>query len=130
SGHAVAVAPQGHGSRKAETHPRPIEAGAIFANVNLVPGAGIVEGGPALQPEGEPPADHADSADQLIRRRAGVAQPHVVLHFAHAVAVLETRDQDVGVRPIELLAADRLASRGDAETAPLAIIQNGGENAR
>ena len=101
--HAVAVGLQRHGGGQAEAQPRPVEAGAVLADVELVGGAGVVEGRAALQTKGHPAADDADSADQLVRHSAGAADRHVILDLAHAVVVQEAGDEDGGVRPVELL---------------------------
>jgi len=95
-----------------------------------VGGAGVVEGGPTLQTKGHPAADDANPADQLVRQRAGAADRHVILDLAHAVVVQEPRDEDGGVRPVELLAAEVVAGRGNAEAAALLVVEDGGEDTR
>ena len=92
-------------------------------------GAGVVEGGTALQAKGQPAADDADPPDQLVRHRADATDRHVILDLAHAVVVQEAGDEDVGVRPVELLVPEVVAGRGDAEAAALSVVQDGGEDA-
>ena len=127
--HAGAVAPQRYGGGQAEAQPRPVEAGAVLVQVAFVSGAGVVEGGTALQMKRQPAADDPDPPDQLVLRRAGAADRHVILDLAHAILVQEAGDEDGGVRPVELLAPEVVAGRGDAEAAALAVVQDGGEDA-
>ena len=41
----------------------------------------------------------------------------------------EARDEDVGVRPVVLLAAETFAGRGDAKPAALLVVEDRGEDA-
>src|SRR5205823_3031122 len=93
-------------------------------------GAGVVEGRATLQMKRQLAADHTDPPDQFIRHRARTADRHVILDLAHALVVQEAGDEDGGVRPVELLVPEVVAGRGNAETPPLPVVQNCGENAR
>ena len=126
---AGSVGPQRDGDGQAEAQPRPVEAGAVRVQVAFVRGAGVVEGGAALQTKRQPAADHSDPPDQCVRRRAGATDRHVILDLAHPVVVQKAGNEDGGVRPVELLAPEVVAGRGDAEAAALAVVQDGGEDA-
>ena len=75
-------------------------------------------------------ADDSHPADELIRRGSRAADRHVILDLANSVRVQESRDQDVGVGPIELLVAKIIAGRGDAEPPALLVVEDRGEDAR
>ena len=129
-GHPVAVDMQRDRGGQAEAQARPVKAGAPTGNVDLVGAAGIVEGRTALESKLQPTPNHTDSSDQFIRHGARAAHGHVVLHLAHALGVEEAGDEDVGVRPVELLVAEWVADRGDPEASTLGVVQDGGEDAR
>src|SRR6516164_3581911 len=78
--------------------------------------------------KGDAATDDPNPADQLVRHRASSAEGHVVLHFADALVMEEPRDQDGGVRPIELLAAEVVTCRGDAEAPARLVVQQSGED--
>src|SRR4029079_9393758 len=69
-------------------------------------------------------------ADELVRHRTGAADRHVILDLTNAIVVEEPRDEDGGVRPVELLAAEVSAGRRDAKAAAFLIVEDGGEDAR
>jgi hypothetical protein len=98
--------------------------------VALVGGAGIVEGGPTLHVKGQAAADHPHAPDQFVRPGGAAADWHEILDLAQAVAVKEPRDKDGRVGPVELLVSQLLAGRGDAEAAPLPVVEDGAEDAR
>ncbi len=94
------------------------------------PISAIVEGRTALKSKRQPTPNHTDSSDQFIQHDARAAHGHVVLHLAHAIGVEEAGNEDVGVRPVELLVAEWVAVRGDPEAPTLGVVQDGGEDAR
>src|SRR2546421_370224 len=100
------------------------------ADVGLMFGAGIVESGAAFQMKRHPAADNADAPDQFLPHSASAADRHVILDFSHTLVVQETRDQDGGVRPVELLVPEIVPGRGNPKAPPLAVVKDGGENAR
>jgi hypothetical protein len=128
--HTVTIGLQRHGGSQTQAQPRPLEAGAVRADVALVSGAGVVEGRATLQMKRQLAADHTDPPDQFIRHRARAADRHVILYLAHALVVQEAGDEDGGVRPVELLVPEVVAGRGNAETPALPVVQNCGEDAR
>ncbi len=66
--------------------------GAVLAQVAFVGGAGVIEGGTTLHPEGQPAADHPNPPDQRVRDRARAADRHVIFDLADAVVVQEAGD--------------------------------------
>ena len=128
--HAAVVESERHRSGQTKAQPGPVEAGAVLAEMGLVLGAGVVEGGAALHVKRDAAADDADSPDQFLRHRAGAADRHVILDLTHAVVVQKARDEDVGVRPVELLVPEIVAGRGNPEAPALLVVQDGGEDAR
>src|SRR5262245_34810972 len=55
---------------------------------------------------------------------------HVILDLAHPLVLQEARDEDRGVRPVELLVAQIGACRGNPEATALLIVQDRGKDAR
>src|SRR5215218_9958627 len=94
--------------------------------------AGVVEGGGTLHPEGHGAAHYLDAADDLVSALALVreAYRHVVSDFSDAVWREEAGDEDVGVRPVELLACDPFRVGRDYEPPPFFVVKDGSEDAR
>jgi hypothetical protein len=109
-----------------------VKAGAFGADLGLVPVTGVIEGGRTLHPEGHLSADHLDPPDQLVAPVAvrGAADRHVVRDLRDPFGREEAADEDVGVRPVELLAGNALRSRGYLEAPALLVVEDGGEDAR
>jgi hypothetical protein len=89
-----------------------------------------VRGAAVDKTKGHPAADDANLANQFMRHHAGTAEGHVIFDLAHAVVIQEPCDENGGVRPVELHAAEVLAGRGDAEATTLLIVEDGGKDAR
>src|SRR5262249_58039341 len=106
-----------------------IEPDAVLDEATFVFGTGVIESRPAFHVKSHLPADHVDAADQLIRDAACSADRHVVFDLADAVIVQEASDEDVGVWPVELFAAQVLGVWSDAESAAFAVVEDGGKYA-
>ena len=93
--------------------------------------AGVIEGQRALHLEGHRSPDYFDAADDLatVNSFLGGADWHVVRHLTDPVGREEARDQDIGVRPVELLGRYSFAHRSYLEASAFPIIQDGGEDA-
>ena len=72
--HAVAIPPQRDRGSQPQAQPRSVEAGALLGDGRVVPGAGVVEGGPALQAERQPAAARPGPGGRA--GRPGVRRPH------------------------------------------------------
>ena len=111
--------------RRAEQH-------AVRVHLDLVLGAPVVE--PRLHLDQEPhlAAHDDDAADQPVAVHVGRDRldRHEVLHLAHAVGREEARDEDVGVREVELLGAPVVALRAQRVEAALLGVEDGAEHAR
>ncbi len=128
---AVAVAPQGYVGSQSQAELRGVEAGARGGDLDLVGVAGVVESRGTLRPECHAATNHLDAPDQLTLTAArGRPCRHVVRDLADAVRGEEPGEEDVGVGPIELLVADPIGGRGDAEPTTLLIVEDGREDAR
>ena len=97
---------------QAEAQPRPVKAGARHRQCGFGGRRGHSRRQDGIRVETATYPNHTDSSDQFIRHGARAAHGHVVLHLAHALGVQEAGDEDVGVRPIELLAAEWVARSG------------------
>ena len=71
-------------------------------------------------------------ADQAlaVHHLAGTRRGHEVLHFPDSLGHQEARDQDIGVRQVELLRTPSVAVRRDAEPPASISVEDGRENAR
>ena len=121
---------QRNGRGQGQVQPRPFEASPMFAERHAVGGARVIERGGAVEQERQSAAHDADAAHEVVGAGAAGTDGHVVLDLGDAVGVQEPRDQDVGVRPVELLAAEFLVGGRDPESPALAIVQDGREHAR
>src|SRR5690348_6513879 len=93
--------------------------------MGLVRRACVVERRPAFEPKWHSPVDGPDAAHQLIHGcLARIADRHVVTHFSDAIGVHESRDQDIGIRPIVLLLLDILPDGRNTKTASFLIVEN------
>jgi hypothetical protein len=72
---------------------------------------------------------HLDPPDELVpvARFGRHVHRHVVGDLANAIGREKAGDQDVGVRPVELLVGDSLPARRNLEAAALLVVQDGGE---
>jgi hypothetical protein len=70
--------------------------------------AGVIEGRGTLHPERHGAAHHLDATDDLVALVATLlsAYRHVVRDLSNPVGREEPRDQDVGIRPVELFGGD------------------------
>ena len=93
-------------------------------------GAGIVEGGSALQMKRDTTADNADAPDQFFPYSADAADRHVILDFSHTFVVQKTGDEDSGVRPVELLVPKIVSGGGNSKAPAFVIVKYGGKDAR
>jgi len=59
---------------------------------------------------------------------SGLVDGHKIGDFANPVRRQETGDENVGVRPIELLVSDIVSAGADLKPAGLFIVQQGAEN--
>src|SRR5215213_4967682 len=109
-----------------------MERRTAWHDLGLVLLAGVVEGGGTLHPEGHGAADHLDAADDLVSALAAVrdAYRHVVRDFTDTVWCEEAGDEDVGVRPVELLAGGRFRIGRDSEPPTFLVVEDGREDAR
>jgi hypothetical protein len=93
---------------------------------------GIIESRRTFHLEVHLSADHLDPANQLVPSTAvlGGVYRHVVRDLRYPVGREEAADQDVGVRPIELLARDAVRDRGDLEASALLVVEDRRKDAR
>src|SRR4029077_9155898 len=73
--------------------------------------------------------NHSDSPDQLLRYSAAASDGHVILHLAHAICMQKTRNENGGIRPIELLVNDLVPRQGNPKAPAFPVIQNCGKDA-
>src|SRR5215218_2951275 len=114
-----------------------VEASTVSGDLGLVLLSGVVESWGALHPEGHNPPGDPDAPDQLAGPFAAVrlggrrgGHRHVVHDLPDPIRGKEPRDQDVGVRPVELLAAYPVPHGGYLEAPAFLIVEDGGEDAR
>ena len=98
--------------------------------VGFVPATGVVERGPAFQPERQSSANDANSPDEVFLRRRPRPDGHVIFEFPDAVGVQKAADQDIRFRPVVLLVPQTFRRRGDTESPALVRIENRAEDAR
>src|SRR4051812_49118117 len=77
-------------------------------------------------------ADAQDATMQLMehRRIRGPGDGHEVLNFGDAVFQRESRDQNIGGGPVELLVAYPLSNRLDPKAPTFGIVENRSKDAR
>jgi hypothetical protein len=92
--------------------------------------AGVIKCWIALKVERNSATDDSHPADELVRRGSRDAYRHVILDFANSVCMQESRDEDIGFRPIELLVAEIIACRSNLESPAFLVVEDGGEYTR
>ncbi len=129
--HAISIHRQRHAARQAQAEAVRMEHSTLFGHLRPMRVAGVVECGPALQPEGHRPAHRGDPAQQpAAGAHTGLpTHRHEVADFADAVGSEKAGDQHVGARPVELLVRRHRAAGPDHEAAALLIVEDRGEDA-
>jgi hypothetical protein len=97
----------------------------LVAGARVIKARGDIDDETHLPAHGDYPADHAVAA----RRLAGTRRDHEVLHLAHSAGHQETRNEDVGVRKIELLGVPASTLGRDPEQAPAVGVKDRREHA-
>src|SRR5687767_1015058 len=92
----------------------------------------IIEGRKASHSEGHAAADYLDAADQFVIPEAvlGAAYRHIVRDLPDPIWGEEYRNQNIGLRPVALFAADLAYDRRDLEASALFVVEDSCEDAR
>jgi len=95
----------------------------------LVRLSSVIECRPASQADADGASDTLDSAIEMVipGRIERKAHRHEIHEFGDAVRVQESRDQNVGRRPVKLLVPDVFSERTNLESASLFVVQNRSE---
>jgi hypothetical protein len=140
-GDAVGAGPKGEVRRERERQVRPLEHRTGRRERDPGPRAGVVECGRAEELEFDAASRHAHAPHDLIVPLGGIhdAGRHEVPDLAHSRLREEAGDQNVGVRPVELLEHDlgvghlrvgRTLHGADREAASFVVVEQGPEHAR
>ena len=89
----------------------------------------VVERGMAFQAEAHRSPNGAYATHQVMANGADDFNRHEVGNLGNPRAAVEPGDENVGVRPIKLLARDHLLDGRDLESAALLVVQNCSEHA-
>src|SRR5260370_945866 len=91
----------------------------------------VIESRAASKADADRTFDAPDSAIKMVvpGRIGRKAHRHEIHEFGDAVPVQESRDQNVGRRPVKLLVPDAFGERTNLESASLFVVQNRSENA-
>jgi hypothetical protein len=90
--------------------------------------AGVVEGRATIDLDGHLPPYDPNLADQIVACLTFVLDGHEVEHFGHALGREKPGEEHVGVRQVELMAADVL-HRTQAKVSALFVVEDGREHA-
>src|ERR1044071_4866644 len=93
--------------------------------------AGVIERRLADHAERERATDHAHTPNQLMFTVPGgrLVDGHKIGYFADPVRRQETGNENVGVRPIELLVRDVVSAGADLKAAGFLVVEQGAEDA-
>ena len=118
--------------REPQADARRPKARAFGGDLRLVPFAGVVEGRGALHPERHLAPHHPDPPDELVVAVPvlGGANGHVVDELPDTLGREEARNEDVRIRPVELLVRAPLRFGRYLEAPTLLVVQDGREDAR
>src|SRR5260370_1435978 len=120
---------QGRGESQAQIF-RP-ERSTMGIDHSLMVLSSVIESRAASQADADRTFDAPDPAIKMVvpGRIGRKAHRHEIHEFGDAVPVQESRDQNVGRRPVKLLVPDAFGERTNLESASLFVVQNRSENA-
>ena len=108
-----------------------LEDGTVLGQMGPVALSAVVEPGRDVDLELHLAADTPDHPhDSVAVRGDRAGNRHEVDHLADPCLGHEARDQDSGVREVQLLAGERLAGGADPEVTALLVVEQGPEDAR
>ena len=102
-------APQAARRRELDSHARALENGSLGGYFDLVRIPRIVKRRPAFDSDWHASTNGFNPADKLSEARLALLDPdrHIVDDLNHSISQQEAGDQDIGIGPVDLLAASR-----------------------